>query len=48
MITSGTIEERVHELLESKSAIARGIVAGGESYLMKLESDELIRLSELQ
>ena len=48
MITSGTIEERVHELLESKSALARGIVAGGESYLMKLESDELIRLSELK
>jgi len=48
MISSGTIEERVHELLESKSALAAGIVAGGESYLMKLESDELIRLSELQ
>ena len=48
MISSGTIEERVHELLESKSALASGIVAGGESYLMKLEADELVRISELR
>lgn len=47
MITSGTIEERVDEILESKKILASGIVTGGESYLMQLKSDELLRLSEL-
>ena len=48
MITSGTIEERVDELLKKKSYLANDIIASGESYLMKLESDELLKFSELR
>lgn len=47
MIASGTIEERVDQILESKKNLASGIVTGGEAYLMQLKSDELLRLSEL-
>lgn len=47
-ITAGTIEEHVDDILVSKSAVSAGLITSGESYLMKLEDDELIRISELR
>lgn len=40
-ITEGTLEERVDEILETKSRVAGTLVAGGESFLMSLKPEEL-------
>jgi SNF2 family DNA or RNA helicase len=48
MITSGTIEERVDELLSKKSYLSQDVITSGESYLMRLEAEELLKISELK
>ena len=48
MITEGTLEERVDDILQSKSALASSLITGGESFLMKLsaqEFDDVVALS---
>ena len=41
MITEGTLEERVDDILQSKSALAGSLITGGESFLAKMSAKEL-------
>jgi len=40
-VCTGTLEERIHELIESKKALAEQIVGTGENWLTELSSDQL-------
>ncbi|MEM7532700.1 MAG: DEAD/DEAH box helicase [Chloroflexota bacterium] len=40
-VVAGTLEERIHELLESKQALADTIVGSGEDWLTELDTDQL-------
>ena len=40
-VCTGTLEERIHELIESKKALAEQIVGTGENWLTELNSDQL-------
>ncbi len=48
MICSGTLEERIDELIESKKQLVESIVGAGESWLTELSTDELRSLFELR
>ncbi|HZU11936.1 MAG TPA: DEAD/DEAH box helicase [Chloroflexota bacterium] len=48
MLCSGTLEERIDEMIESKKALANQIVGSGESWLTELSADELKNLFELR
>ncbi len=47
MVTAGTIEERIDELLERKKALADSVVGQGEAWLTELGDDELRELVAL-
>ncbi|MFT5223998.1 MAG: SNF2 family DNA or RNA helicase, partial [Glaciecola sp.] len=47
MVTTGTIEERISALLDSKRALADSVVGSGEAWLTELGDDELRSLVEL-
>ena len=47
MVTMGTLEERIDELIESKKALAEEIVGGGESWLASLDNEAFRRLIAL-
>ncbi len=47
-ITSGTIEERVDEILERKLATAGTLVASGESFLAQMSPDEFAKMVALE
>ncbi|MEO1209203.1 MAG: DEAD/DEAH box helicase [Cyanobacteria bacterium J06638_20] len=40
-VCTGTLEDRIHELIESKKALAEQIVGTGESWLTDLNTDQL-------
>ncbi|MGF1491458.1 MAG: DEAD/DEAH box helicase [Microcoleaceae cyanobacterium] len=40
-VCSGTLEEKIHELIESKKALAEQIVETGENWLTEMNSDQL-------
>ena len=46
-IVSGTIEEHVDELLETKSRLAGALVTTGEGFLSSLARDDLLKLASL-
>lgn len=46
-ITSGTIEERVDEILERKLVTAGSLVTGGESFLAKMSPEEFEKIVRL-
>ena len=48
LITQGTIEERVAQLLERKRALADAVLGGGEAALTELDDDELRDLVTLR
>ena len=48
LITPGTIEERVAQLLERKRALADAVLGGGEAALTELDDDELRDLVTLR
>ena len=41
MITNGTLEERIDQMIEQKTDLARRIIGTGESWLTELDSDRL-------
>ena len=43
-VCTGTLEERIHEQLERKQALAEQVVGGGENWLTKLDTDQLRNL----
>ena len=44
LLTEGTVEDRVAELLNQKRQLADQVVGGGESWISKLDQDDLERL----
>ena len=47
MVTMGTLEERIDELIESKKKLAEEIVGGGESWLANLDNEKFRALIAL-
>ncbi|HWQ04628.1 MAG TPA: DEAD/DEAH box helicase [Longilinea sp.] len=47
-ITTGTLEERIDEMIESKKGLADAIIGGGEQWLTELSTDELKELVALR
>jgi SNF2 family DNA or RNA helicase len=43
-VCTGTLEERIHEQLESKKALAEQVVGAGENWLTDLDTDQLRNL----
>ena len=41
LVSSGTIEERIDEMITSKRALAEAVVGAGEGWLTELSTDEL-------
>ncbi|MBL1173733.1 DEAD/DEAH box helicase [Pantanalinema sp. GBBB05] len=40
-VCSGTLEEKIHDLIESKKALAEQVVGAGENWLTELNTDQL-------
>ena len=47
LVTEGTLEDRIAELLEKKRALAEAVVGGGESWVSQMSDDELADLVAL-
>ena len=47
MVTLGTLEERIDELIESKKALAENIVGPDESWLTEMDNDAFRKLISL-
>ncbi|HEY9747583.1 MAG TPA: SNF2-related protein, partial [Allocoleopsis sp.] len=43
-VCNGTLEEKIHELIESKKALAEQVVGAGEHWLTELDTDQLRNL----
>ncbi|HEY9659245.1 MAG TPA: DEAD/DEAH box helicase, partial [Allocoleopsis sp.] len=43
-VCTGTVEERIHELIESKKALSEQVVGAGENWLTELDTDSLRNL----
>ena len=43
-VCSGTLEEKIHDLIESKQALAEQVVGSGENWLTDLDTDQLRNL----
>jgi SNF2 family DNA or RNA helicase len=48
MVTQGTVEERVAELLRRKRSLADSVLARGDTALTELSNDELLDLVSLR
>jgi SNF2 family DNA or RNA helicase len=48
IVTQGTVEERVAELLRRKRSLADAVLAHGETALTELDNDELLDLVALR
>ena len=48
LITSGTLEEKIDELIENKKGIAERVIGAGEGWLTKLSNDELKKIIALR
>ena len=47
-VTSGTLEENIDDLIESKKALAQAVVGSGERWLTELSTDELRQIVTLR
>ena len=47
-VAAGTLEESIHELIESKQMLAESIVGSGEEWLTELDTDQLRNLLALR
>lgn len=43
-VCTGTLEEKIHDMIESKKALAEQIVSAGENWLTELDTDQLRNL----
>ena len=43
-VCNGTLEEKIHDLIESKKALAENVVGAGENWLTELDTDSLRNL----
>ena len=46
-VCSGTLEERIQQMLDRKREVADSLLAAGENWLTELDNDELKRLLTL-
>ena len=47
-VCTGTLEEKIHEMIESKKALAEQVVGTGEQWLTELDTDQLRNLLVLE
>jgi SNF2 family DNA or RNA helicase len=47
LISKGTLEERIAQVLEEKAALAEAVVGGGEAWLTELSDADLAALVQL-
>ncbi len=47
-VCTGTLEEKIHEMIESKQALAEQVVGAGEHWLTELDTDQLRNLLVLE
>ena len=47
-VVAGTLEERIHELIESKQSLAESIVGNGEDWLSELDTEQLRQMLSLR
>ena len=47
-VVAGTLEDRIHDIIESKQALAESIVGTGESWLTELDTDQLREILKLR
>jgi SNF2 family DNA or RNA helicase len=40
-VCSGTLEERIHDMIESKKSLSEQVVSDGEAWLTELDTDQL-------
>jgi SNF2 family DNA or RNA helicase len=43
-VCTGTLEEKIHDIIESKKALAEQVIGGGEDWLTQLNTDQLRNL----
>lgn len=43
-VCTGTLEERIHEMIESKKVLADQVIGGGENWLTEMDTDQLRQL----
>jgi len=43
-VCTGTLEEKIHEQIESKKALAEQVIGAGENWLADLDTDQLRNL----
>jgi SNF2 family DNA or RNA helicase len=43
-VCNGTLEERIHDLIESKKALSEQVVGTGENWLTELDTEQLRNL----
>jgi len=48
LITAGTLEETIDEMIAGKRALAQAVVGGGERWLTELSTDQLRELVRLR
>jgi hypothetical protein len=48
LVTTGTVEERIDDLIASKRALAEAVVGGGEDWLTELSTDDLRNIVSLR
>ena len=47
-VCTGTLEEKIHEMIESKKALAEQVVGAGENWLTEMDTDSLRQLLVLE
>jgi SNF2 family DNA or RNA helicase len=47
-VSLGTLEERIHEMIERKQALSENIVGAGESWITEMSTDEIKELFRLR
>jgi SNF2 family DNA or RNA helicase len=47
-VVSGTLEERIDEMIERKTELARNIIGAGERWLTELDTDQLRQILSLR
>lgn len=49
LVCKGTIEEKIHDMIESKKELAQNVIgSGGEKWLTELSNEELMSMLKLE
>ena len=47
-VTTGTLEEMIDDMIESKKGLAQAVVGSGENWITEMSTDELRRVVALR